>query len=96
MAYGSYDSFEAVKGRLDDIVDAVSDENLPLDDALSLYEEAVALGLRASDLLEQGIDEESIARALSQADDDVQSGDDREGDSDAQPAAAGEAQHESR
>ena len=56
MAYESYESFESVKGRLAEIVDAVSNDDLPLDQALSLYEEAVGLGLRASDLLEQGID----------------------------------------
>ena len=47
--------FESVKTRLAEIADAVDDENLPLDDALDLYEEAVALGLKASDLLEVGI-----------------------------------------
>ena len=41
MALESYDSFEAVKTRLDEIVDAVSDDELALDDALALYEEAV-------------------------------------------------------
>ena len=56
MALESYDSFEAVKVRLDEIVDAVSDEGLALDDALALYEEAVGLGLRASDLLEDNIE----------------------------------------
>lgn len=56
MALESYDSFEAVKTRLDEIVDAVNDDNLPLDEALSLYEEAVGLGLRASDLLEENIE----------------------------------------
>lgn len=51
-----FDTFEDVKGRLDEIVAAVSDDDLPLDEALSLYEEAVSLGLRASDLLEQNIE----------------------------------------
>lgn len=58
MAGGSgeaYTSFEELKERLDQIVAAVSDDDLPLDDALALYEEAVALGLRASDLLEEDI-----------------------------------------
>lgn len=56
MALESYDSFESVKARLDEIVDAVGDDNLALDDALALYEEAVGLGLRASDLLEDNIE----------------------------------------
>lgn len=47
--------FEATKARLGEIADAVSDENLPLDEALDLFEEAVALGLRASGLLETDV-----------------------------------------
>ena len=50
--------FETTKARLAEIADAVSDENLSLDDALDLFEEAVALGLQASDLLETDIDVE--------------------------------------
>ena len=50
-----YTDFASVKSRLDEIVKAVSDDDLPLDEALDLYEEAVALGMRASDLLEEGI-----------------------------------------
>ncbi len=34
----------------------MSDDELALDDALALYEEAVGLGLRASDLLEENIE----------------------------------------
>lgn len=51
-----YETFEQLKARIDEIVDAVSDDELPLDDALALYEEAVGLGLRASDLLEENIE----------------------------------------
>ena len=47
--------FGSVKERLAQIAEAVDDENLSLDAALDLYEEAVALGLKASDLLETGI-----------------------------------------
>lgn len=64
MALESYGSFEELKSRLDEIVEAVNDKDLPFDQALSLYEEAVGLGLRASDLLEQGIDEASVQEAL--------------------------------
>lgn len=49
------ESFEEVKSRLDEIVEAVSDDNIALDDALKLYEEAVQLGLRASSLLEENL-----------------------------------------
>ena len=68
MAYESYESFESVQGRLDEIVDAVGNDDLSLDEALNLYEEAVGLGLRASDLLEEGIDENRIAEVLAKKD----------------------------
>lgn len=51
----SYDTFEEVNARLNEIVQAVADDSLPLDEALSLYEEAVNLGLRGGDLLEENI-----------------------------------------
>ena len=47
--------FEAVKARLEEIANEVDDESLSLDEALDLYEEAVKLGLQASNLLEVGI-----------------------------------------
>ena len=78
------ESFDALKARLEEIVQAVSDESLPLDAALDLYEEAVSLGMRASDFLEDGIllDEETA-----QADvDDAQPAADAAGDATA-PAA---------
>lgn len=46
---------EAVNDRLKQIIAAVSDEALPLDKALDLYEEAVSLGMRASELVEKDI-----------------------------------------
>ncbi len=48
-------SFDSLKARLDEIVELVSDESMPLEDALSLYEEAVGLGLKASSMLEADI-----------------------------------------
>ena len=65
-------SFAEVKTRLDEIVEAVNDDNLPLDDALALYEEAVNLGLRASDLLEADIDATAEAADSEQASESVQ------------------------
>ena len=47
--------FESAKVRLEEIADAVGDESLSLDDALDLFEEAVSLGLRVSDYVEEGI-----------------------------------------
>ena len=71
-------SFAEVKTRLDEIVQAVSDEALSLDDALALYEEAVSLGLKASDLIESNI-APSEELALSDADgaSDVEGASDR-------------------
>lgn len=83
MALESYDSFEAVKSRLDEIVDAVNDDDLPLDDALALYEEAVALGLRASDLLEENIEAQ---KAEGEADDAASSEADEDADGSASDA----------
>lgn len=48
-------SFEDLKSRLDEIVEAVSNEDLPLEEALDLYEEAVGIGLQASRIMEEGI-----------------------------------------
>mgnify|MGYP002627038452 CR=1 FL=1 len=47
--------FQAVKARLEEIAKTVEDDTLSLDEALDLYEEAVKLGLEASNLLEVGI-----------------------------------------
>ena len=43
---------KAVKARLDSIVEAVSDDSISLDDALAYYEEAVKLGMKASEIME--------------------------------------------
>lgn len=48
-------SFGDLKSRLDEIVSLVSDSELPLDQALDLYEEAVGIGLQASRIMEEGI-----------------------------------------
>ena len=70
MASKDYDTFEAVQSRLDEIVEAVGDESLPLDDALALYEEAVNLGLRGSDLLEENIEAFDAQQAAEAVEDD--------------------------
>ena len=71
MAHESYESFDQVKARLDEIVDAVGSSEMPLDEALSLYEEAVGLGLRASELLEENIEardaEDGAGKAVCEA-----------------------------
>ena len=48
--------FAGIKERLDAIVEAVGAEGLPLEEALDLYEEAVGLGMKASELLEEGFE----------------------------------------
>lgn len=55
----SYESYTQVKGRLDEIAAQVADEGIDLDDALGLYEEAVALALRASELIETDEEEDN-------------------------------------
>ena len=49
-------NFESVQERLNQIVDEVSAEDISLDDALKLYEEAVKLGLAACDLSEADLE----------------------------------------
>ena len=44
--------FDDLKARLDEIVEEVSSEDISLDDALALYEEAVNIGLAACDASE--------------------------------------------
>ena len=46
-------SFAGIRTRLDQIVEEVSAEDISLDEALVLYEEAVKLGLKACDLSEE-------------------------------------------
>lgn len=51
-----YETFESVEERLRAIVDEVSREDISLDDALQLYEEAAKLTGVACSLSEQGIE----------------------------------------
>ncbi len=44
--------FDEIKQRLEEIVDQVSRDDIALDDALTLYEEAVKLGIAACDASE--------------------------------------------
>lgn len=55
MPNSEEDTFEQVNDRLKEIVSQVEDEDMPLDDALDLFEEAVKLGMQASSLLEEDI-----------------------------------------
>lgn len=51
--------FGEIKQRLDEIVETVSEEGIDLDEALSLYEEAVKLGIAACDASENLTEEDS-------------------------------------
>ena len=49
-------TFESVRTRLEEIVEAVGAEDVTLDEALALYEEGVKLGLAACDLSEKDVE----------------------------------------
>lgn len=72
------DGFDAVKARLEEIADAVSNDDISLDQALDLFEEAVTLGMQASDLLEEGVfpSEEEIAESDPESASSAQASDD--------------------
>ncbi|MBR0406200.1 MAG: exodeoxyribonuclease VII small subunit [Eggerthellaceae bacterium] len=57
MEHAPEQDFGAVKQRLEVIAEAVESPDMPLDEALDLFEEAVALGLKVGDMLEIGTDE---------------------------------------
>ena len=57
-------SFDDIKSRLDEIVEAVNADDISLDEALDLYEEAVNLGMRASELIEEGEEEKEEEEAF--------------------------------
>lgn len=92
MTLNNSESFEDVKARLDEIVEAVSSDDISLDDALKLYEEAVELGLVASSLLEENLEASNAAYDEEQASDrpaeDASEEEDRS--SEAESAADGE------
>ena len=62
-----YASFVAVRARLDEIVEAVASDDISLDDALVLYEEAVKLGLSACDLSEADVEDVLAAEQAQEA-----------------------------
>lgn len=45
-------TFAEIRDRLDEIVRQVRDDDMPLDSALDLYDEAVKLGMKATEMLE--------------------------------------------
>jgi exonuclease VII small subunit len=47
-----YQTFDQISGRLDDIVDAVRDKDVSLERSLDLFDEAIALGSKAVELVD--------------------------------------------
>lgn len=56
-------SFSDINARLSEISNDVAREDISLDDALELLEEAVSLGMRASNVIEETISEDERAQA---------------------------------
>lgn len=52
MEAGAEQTFSAIRDRLEEIATQVKGDDLPLDAALDLYDEAVKLGMKATELLE--------------------------------------------
>ncbi len=82
--------FTEIRDRLTAIDGQVREEGVTLDEALALYDEAVKLGMQATDLLEQltSIDDDAVAGDPSPAsseaiDDDTASGQSERRDGDA-------------
>lgn len=49
----SYKTFDDVTGRLDEIVDSVRDKQTSLEHSLDLFDEAIALGSKAVDMVDK-------------------------------------------
>ena len=67
-------SFGTVTDRLSEIAEVMEDDTLSLDDALDLLEEAVALGMQASNLLESDMNERDAAEEEAEAALDAEDG----------------------
>lgn len=55
------ESYAQIKDRLREITKLVADDELPLEEALDLYEEAVSLGSQVSSLIRSDIDAKLLA-----------------------------------
>ena len=84
-------SYDQVRDRLDEIVEAVSAPGISLDEALALYEEAVKLGLSACDLSEEGAEElleQDVANLTTEQGEQADQADDQSSPSQGEAAAA--------
>ena len=52
MSQQNAQTFSQIRARLDEIATQVRGDDIPLDAALDLYDEAVKLGMKATELLE--------------------------------------------
>ncbi|MBR3257722.1 MAG: exodeoxyribonuclease VII small subunit [Eggerthellaceae bacterium] len=60
----AHDSVDEIKARLKAILAQVEDPNLPMDEILALYEEAVKLGSKVGEVVEGNISEEDARTAF--------------------------------
>lgn len=81
-------SYDQVRDRLDEIVEAVSAPGISLDEALALYEEAVKLGLSACDLSEEGAEELLEQNAANLTTEQVEATDNQDSPDEGEAAAA--------
>ena len=57
MAEVNTENFDDIKGRLQQIKQEVAAEDISLDDSLKLYEEAVNLGMKATEVVDSNVNE---------------------------------------
>ena len=91
MSDSNVASYDQVRDRLDEIVEAVSAPGISLDEALALYEEAVKLGLSACDLSEEGAEElleQDAANLTTEQGEQADASDDQSSPSQGEAAAA--------
>ena len=91
MSSSNIESYDQVRDRLDEIVEAVSAPGISLDEALALYEEAVKLGLSACDLSEEGAEElleQDAANLTTEQGEQADASDDQSSPSQGEAAAA--------
>lgn len=88
-----YQTFSQITGRLDDIVMAVRDKDVSLEKSLDLFDEAIALGSKAVDMVDAtDFSPEEEARLEQQKAEAEKGGEAAE--KDAEPAAAADSSKE--
>ena len=91
-----YQSFDQITARLDSIVDQVRDENVSLEHSLDLFDEAIALGSKAVNMVDTTEftpeEEERLvqAQAAGEASNEEAASDEQTSDEQAEASAADE------